>query len=50
MRLDKAVASYIAHKQSLGMGVRGDRNRLLRFIKTVGNVEMSRISPARVRV
>lgn len=48
MRLDKAVASYIAHKHSLGMGVRGDRNRLLRFIKAVGNVEMSKISPARV--
>jgi integrase/recombinase XerD len=51
MRLSKAVETYIAHKRSLGLsaeGIRGDHNWLLRFIKAVGDVEMSKISPARV--
>jgi site-specific recombinase XerD len=51
MRLAEAVENYIAHKRSLGFsegGIRGHHNLLLRFIKIVGNIEMSRISPAEV--
>ena len=51
MRLSVAVENYIAHKRSQGFsagGIRDTHNRLLRFIDAVDDVEMSKISPAKV--
>lgn len=49
MKLDQAVAAYVAHKQSLGMRFATEARTLRSFSKSVGAVDVDRIEPRQVR-
>lgn len=49
MKVDQAVATYVAYKQSLGMRFSTKARTLKSFSKSVGAVEFDRIGPQQVR-
>jgi len=49
MKVDQAVATYVAYKQSLGMRFATEARTLKSFSKSVGAVDVDRIGPRQVR-
>lgn len=49
MKVDQAVAAYVAYKQSLGMRFATEARTLKSFCKTVAGIEVDRIAPDAVR-
>jgi integrase/recombinase XerD len=49
MRVEQAVATYVAYKQSLGMRFATEARALKSFSKSVGNVDLDRIGSRQVR-
>jgi integrase/recombinase XerD len=49
MKIDQAVAAYVAYKQSLGMRFATEARTLKSFGKSVGDVEVEQIGPELVR-
>lgn len=50
MKVDQAVTTYVAYKQSLGMRFATEARTLKSFSKSVGNVDLDRIGSRKVRV
>lgn len=49
MKVDQAVAAYVAYKQSLGMRFATEARTLKSFSKSVGGTDVDRIGPVAVR-
>jgi site-specific recombinase XerD len=49
MKIAQAIAAYVASKQSLGMRFVTEARTLKSFCRTIGDVDMEQIDPARVR-
>ena len=49
MKIAQAIAAYVASKQSLGMRFVTEARTLKSFCRTIGDVDMEQVDPARVR-
>ena len=50
MKVEQAVATYVAYKQSLGMRFSTEARTLKSFSKSVGNVDLDRVGSRQVRI
>jgi hypothetical protein len=49
MKLSEVVASYVAHKQSMGMRFRTEARTLKSFCRAMGEVNIQQVKPDRVK-